>query len=64
MEIFNDISLIKNIIGLWLRIFIPLSKLTYGAYLGGLSMQLIQVASMKSPTYYNDSLLVRNEMSK
>ncbi|CAH1710164.1 nose resistant to fluoxetine protein 6-like isoform X1 [Aphis gossypii] len=44
--------------GLWLRIFIPLSKLTYGAYLGGLSMQLIQVASMKSPTYYNDSLLL------
>ncbi|XP_022173310.1 nose resistant to fluoxetine protein 6-like [Myzus persicae] len=44
--------------GLWLRIFIPLSKLTYGAYLGGLSMQLLQVASMKSPTYFNDSFLL------
>jgi hypothetical protein len=38
----------------------PLSKLTYGAYLGGLSMQLLQVSSMRSPTYFNDSLLVSN----
>lgn len=37
---------------------IPLSKLTYGAYLGGLSMQLMQVASMRSSTYFNDSVLV------
>ncbi|XP_025194462.1 nose resistant to fluoxetine protein 6-like isoform X2 [Melanaphis sacchari] len=44
--------------GIWLQIFIPLSKLTYGAYLGGLSIQLLQVASMKSPTYFNDSLLL------
>ncbi|XP_025407688.1 nose resistant to fluoxetine protein 6-like isoform X2 [Sipha flava] len=44
--------------GLWLRVFMPLSKLTYGAYLGGLSMQLLQVSSMRSPTYFNDSLLL------
>ncbi|VVC24589.1 Nose resistant-to-fluoxetine protein, N-terminal,Double-stranded RNA-binding [Cinara cedri] len=48
--------------GLWLRVFIPLSKLTYGAYLGGLSMQLLQVASMRAPTYFNDSLLLEDHM--
>lgn len=48
------------IIGVWTQVFIPLSKLTYGAYLGGLSIQLLQVASMRSPTYFNDSLLVSN----
>lgn len=47
--------------GLWSRVFIPLSKLTYGAYLGGLSMQSLQVASMRSPTYFDDSLLVTIE---
>lgn len=50
------------IIGVWTQVFIPLSKLTYGAYLGGLSIQLLQVASMRSPTYFNDSLLVCNVM--
>lgn len=48
-------------IGVWTQVFIPLSKLTYGAYLGGLSIQLLQVASMQSPTYFNDSFLVSNK---
>lgn len=49
-------------VGVWTKVFIPLSKLTYGAYLGGLSIQLLQVASMRSPTYFNDSLLVSNRI--
>ncbi|XP_050436822.1 nose resistant to fluoxetine protein 6-like isoform X2 [Adelges cooleyi] len=47
---------VNKIKGCLTNVFVPLGKLTYGAYLGGLTMQLLQVASVRSPTYFNPKL--------
>ncbi|XP_026811242.1 uncharacterized protein LOC113552587 [Rhopalosiphum maidis] len=43
--------------GSWSLILTPLGRLTYGVYLGGLSMQLYHVASARTQIYFNQLIL-------
>lgn len=47
-------------LGSWTLILAPLGRLTYGVYLGGLSIQLFYVSSARTQIYFNQFLVVSN----
>ncbi|VVC24505.1 Nose resistant-to-fluoxetine protein, N-terminal,Acyltransferase 3 [Cinara cedri] len=43
-----------HFIGVWTHALAPLSRLTYSAYLAGLTIQLYHVSTARTPTYFNE----------
>lgn len=54
----HNLFIIGYSLGTWALALAPLSRLTYGAYLAGLTIQLFHVSTVRTPTYFSEVLMV------